>query len=63
VPFDAPRKGKIAVNLINHYGDEVPRVYDVQAMKWSRVDEWIRDLQDSRYRRLHPPSCKRLSVF
>jgi adenine-specific DNA-methyltransferase len=27
VPFDAPKKGKIAVKVINHYGDEVLRVY------------------------------------
>ena len=27
VPFDPPRKGKIAVKVINHYGDEVLRVY------------------------------------
>jgi adenine-specific DNA-methyltransferase len=25
--FDAPRNGKIAVKVINHYGDEVLRVY------------------------------------
>jgi adenine-specific DNA-methyltransferase len=29
VPFEAPRKGKIAVKVINHYGDEVLRVYRV----------------------------------
>jgi adenine-specific DNA-methyltransferase len=27
VPFDVPKKGKIAVKVINHYGDEVLRVY------------------------------------
>jgi adenine-specific DNA-methyltransferase len=27
VPFDPPRKGKIAVKVINHYGDEVLKVY------------------------------------
>jgi adenine-specific DNA-methyltransferase len=27
VPFEAPKKGKIAVKVINHYGDEVLRVY------------------------------------
>jgi adenine-specific DNA-methyltransferase len=27
VPFDAPREGKIAVKVINHYGDEVLRAY------------------------------------
>ncbi len=26
VPFDAPKKGKIAVKVINHYGDEVRTV-------------------------------------
>jgi adenine-specific DNA-methyltransferase len=29
VPFEAPDKGKIAVKVINHYGDEVLRVYPV----------------------------------
>jgi len=28
-PFDPPETGKIAVKVINHYGDEVLRVYDV----------------------------------
>ena len=28
-PFDRPKSGKIAVKVINHYGDEVLRVYDV----------------------------------
>jgi adenine-specific DNA-methyltransferase len=29
VPFEAPKKGKIAVKVINHYGDEVLKVYTV----------------------------------
>ncbi len=29
-PFDPPEKGKIAVKVINHYGDEVMKVYEVQ---------------------------------
>ena len=28
-PFDKPRSGRIAVKVINHYGDEVLQVYDV----------------------------------
>jgi adenine-specific DNA-methyltransferase len=28
-PFDPPSTGKIAVKVINHYGDEVLRVYEV----------------------------------
>jgi adenine-specific DNA-methyltransferase len=28
-PFEPPRKGKIAVKVINHYGDEVLKVYTV----------------------------------
>lgn len=28
-PFDAPQHGKIAVKVINHYGDEVMKVYDI----------------------------------
>ena len=27
-PFDAPSTGKIAVKVINHYGDEVLKVYE-----------------------------------
>jgi adenine-specific DNA-methyltransferase len=27
VPFDVPRKGKVAVKVINHYGDEVLKLY------------------------------------
>jgi adenine-specific DNA-methyltransferase len=29
-PFDTPKTGKIAVKVINHYGDEVLRVYEVK---------------------------------
>jgi adenine-specific DNA-methyltransferase len=29
-PFDPPSTGKIAVKVINHYGDEVLHVYDVE---------------------------------
>ena len=28
-PFDPPRSGKIAVKVINHFGDEVLKVYPV----------------------------------
>ena len=28
-PFDKPKSGKIAVKVINHYGDDVLKVYDV----------------------------------
>jgi len=28
--FDLPKTGKIAVKVINHYGDEVLRVYEVK---------------------------------
>ncbi len=28
-PFDPPRTGKIAVKVINHYGDEVLKVFGV----------------------------------
>ncbi len=27
MPFAAPKKGKIAVKVINHYGDEVMKVF------------------------------------
>jgi adenine-specific DNA-methyltransferase len=30
LPFDPPAKGKIAVKVINHYGDEVMKVYEVK---------------------------------
>ncbi|MFQ3607464.1 MAG: hypothetical protein SNJ55_02390 [Chloroherpetonaceae bacterium] len=29
VPFDKPKSGKIAVKVINHFGDEVMKVYEV----------------------------------
>jgi adenine-specific DNA-methyltransferase len=29
-PFDQPRTGKIAIKVINHYGDEVLKVYEVR---------------------------------
>lgn len=29
-PFDAPSTGKIAVKVINHFGDEVMKVYDIR---------------------------------
>jgi adenine-specific DNA-methyltransferase len=32
-PFDAPETGKIAVKVINHYGDEVMRVFEVKNEK------------------------------
>jgi len=32
-PFDPPKKGKIAVKVINHFGDEVLKVYDVGGLK------------------------------
>ena len=28
-PFDPPKSGKIAVKVINHFGDEVLKVYQV----------------------------------
>lgn len=28
-PFERPETGKIAVKVINHYGDEVLKVYEV----------------------------------
>ena len=35
-PFPVPPSGKIAVKVINHYGDEVLKVYDVQARRARR---------------------------
>ena len=32
-PFDVPASGRIAVKVINHYGDEVMKVYDVAEAK------------------------------
>ena len=29
-PFDVPETGKITVKVINHYGDEVLKVYEVR---------------------------------
>jgi len=28
-PFDKPESGKIAIKVIDHYGDEVLQVFDV----------------------------------
>ena len=34
-PFDPPSTGKIAVKVINHYGDEVLKVYEVPSqLSW-----------------------------
>lgn len=30
-PFDVPKTGKIGIKVINHYGDEVLKVYDLKA--------------------------------
>ncbi len=32
-PFDSPETGKIAVKVINHYGDEVLKVYEIKAKR------------------------------
>jgi len=32
-PFDQPESGKIAVKVINHYGDEVLKVFEVDGRK------------------------------
>ncbi|MBN8655353.1 MAG: hypothetical protein J0M11_06400 [Anaerolineae bacterium] len=29
IPFEKPSKGKIAIKVINHYGDEVLKVYEM----------------------------------
>ena len=29
-PFPPPQKGKIAIKVINHYGDEILKVYEVK---------------------------------
>ncbi|HNS81228.1 MAG TPA: site-specific DNA-methyltransferase, partial [Kiritimatiellia bacterium] len=29
-PFDVPKTGKIAIKVINHYGDEILKVFDTQ---------------------------------
>jgi hypothetical protein len=29
MPFDVPETGKIAVKVINHYGDEVLKVFEI----------------------------------
>ena len=35
-PFDPPKTGKIAIKVINHYGDEVLKVYEIKATEPSR---------------------------
>jgi adenine-specific DNA-methyltransferase len=32
-PFDPPSTGKIAVKVINHYGDEIVKVYSIEEAK------------------------------
>src|SRR5207247_4022193 len=32
-PFERPKSGKIAIKVINHYGDEVLKVYPVETKK------------------------------
>jgi adenine-specific DNA-methyltransferase len=29
IPFEKPKSGKIAVKVINHYGDEVLKVFEI----------------------------------
>jgi adenine-specific DNA-methyltransferase len=36
-PFDVPETGKIAVKVINHYGDEVMQVYEVDGRSLERA--------------------------
>ena len=31
MPFNDPKTGKIAVKVINHYGDEVLKVFEIKA--------------------------------
>jgi adenine-specific DNA-methyltransferase len=38
-PFDAPETGKIAVKVINHYGDEVLKVFEVSGASRTSVSE------------------------
>ena len=46
-PFNKPESGKIAVKVINHYGDEVLKVFEIKSVKESVVKvkspEGIRD--------------------
>lgn len=30
-PFGPPKTGKIAIKIINHYGDEILKVYSIRA--------------------------------
>lgn len=34
-PFPKPETGKIAIKVINHYGEEVLRIYEVWGAYWS----------------------------
>ena len=46
-PFAKPETGKIAVKVINHYGDKVLKVFEIKSVKESVVKvkspEGIRD--------------------
>lgn len=37
-PFDPPKTGKIAIKVINHYGDEVIKVYEINDDKREKKD-------------------------
>ena len=36
-PFEKPKSGKIAVKVINHYGDEVLKVYEVKRWQFLSI--------------------------
>jgi adenine-specific DNA-methyltransferase len=48
-PFDFPGTGRIAVKVINHYGDEVMKVFDTAAVATS-------DIRVLRYEAAEPPA-------
>jgi adenine-specific DNA-methyltransferase len=44
-PFDAPASGRIAVKVINHYGDEVVRMYEMSEAKVLQLPDRQYDAQ------------------
>ncbi len=52
-PFPRPESGKIAVKVINHYGDEILKVYDVgRHWRWNaRGRSWTADELDRELKR------------
>jgi hypothetical protein len=66
-PFDPPETGKIAVKVINHYGDEVLKVYDLRVhsarvVKAARPCLNERSCPRSAIRKMSITDCRRKAI-